>query len=249
MQTEKKKKKKIRFKVIIVFILFLYLIISMIYYLINKPVKEIIINGNNYLKDNYLIDYLNISKQSIFKINKKKIKNKLLELELISNVEISKNYFGKLTINITEDNVLFYNLINKTLVLSSGKEFNINNFSDAYLGIPILVNAVPKDIYEELINKLSRIHKNILKSISEITYDPSQVSGKIVDDKRFKLFMNDGNNVYINTVNIEKLNDYLEIYEGIVSKNGNIKGCLYLDSSSENNHFNNCEKDVGSSES
>ena len=60
--------------------------------------------------------------------------------------------------------------------------------------------------------------------------------------------MNDGNNVYINTINIEKLNNYLSIYEAIVSKNGDITGCLYLDSNSENNHFNNCESIVDSGE-
>ena len=240
MQKEKKKKKKLRFKAILAIILLVYLLISIVYYLINKPVKEIIINGNNYLKDNYIIDYLNIENQNIFKINKKKIKNKLLELELINEVEVKKNYLGKLIINIKEDNVLFYNLLNKTLVLSSGKEIKENNFSDAYLGVPILTNMVPNDIYKELINKLIRVNKNVLESVSEIAYDPSKVGEKIVDDKRFKLLMNDGNTVYINTVNIEKFNDYLEIYEGIVSKNGNIKGCLYLDSSSENNHFNDC---------
>ena len=53
--------------------------------------------------------------------------------------------------------------------------------------------------------------------------------------------MNDGNLVYINTINIEKINNYLNIYEVIASKNENIKGCLYLDSNSDNNHFNNCE--------
>ena len=38
----------------------------------------------------------------------------------------------------------------------------------------------------------------------------SIVKDKIVDDKRFLLRMNDGNIVYINTINIEKFNNYLE---------------------------------------
>ena len=56
--------------------------------------------------------------------------------------------------------------------------------------------------------------------------------------------MNDGNKVYINTPNIEKFNDYLEIYERLVNKNEGIKGCLYLNSNSKNNHFNNCESEI-----
>ena len=240
MKEKKNKKRKIRLKGLLIVGLFLYLMGSVIYYLWKTPIKNIKIEGNNYLKDNYIINYLDINNKSIFKINKKNIQNKLLELELIEDVKVTKNYFGKLKIDIKEGNALFYNLLNNSLVLSEGKEIKMDNYEDAFLGIPILVNEVPKEIYDELINKITRVNKNILASVSEILYNPSKVGDKIVDDKRFKLLMNDGNIVFINTVNIEKFNDYLEIYEGIVSKNGNIKGCLYLDSISENNHFNNC---------
>ena len=85
------------------------------------------------------------------------------------------------------------------------------------------------------------IKKDNISLISEIEYSPSMVNDKIIDDKRFLFRMNDGNIVYINTINIEKFNNYLDIYEVIVNKNGLVKGCLYLDSNSENNHFNNCE--------
>ena len=54
--------------------------------------------------------------------------------------------------------------------------------------------------------------------------------------------MNDGNIVYINTINIEKYNNYLEIYEALINKNGETNGCLYLDSNSENKHFNICDE-------
>ncbi len=240
----KKKKKKIRFKAIIVIVLIIYLIGSSLYYIINKPLKRIEITGNNYLKDNYLINYLDISDESIFKVSKSQIKNKLYELDLVSDVKVKKNYLGILKITIEEGRFLFYNSNTNTLALSNAKEIDYNNFSDYVLGVPTLTNYVPTNIYEELIKKMARVDKSILANISEIAYDPSKVGDKIIDDKRFKLLMNDGNIVYINTVNIEKINDYLDIYEGIVSVNGNTKGCLYLDSSSENNHFSNCESEV-----
>lgn len=236
-----KKKKKIRFKALLAILLICYLLIAGTYYFLNKPLKKIIFTGNTYLKDNYLINYLDISKESIFKVKSKSVKEKLLALNLISDVKIHKNYLGTLKIEIEENQVLFYDLGSKRLVLSSGEEVEATDFADAYLGIPVLTNEVPSNIYQELIKKMPRIHKDILTNISEIAYNPSMVQEKIVDDKRFSLLMNDGNVVYINTVNIEKINDYFEIYEGIVKKNGNKKGCLYLDSSSENNHFNNCE--------
>ena len=236
-----KKKKKIRIKGLLIVILFLYLTSTGLYYLWSKPIKSINITGNNYLKENYLIDYLNISNKSIVKINKKDIKNKLLELDLISKVEVNKNYFGNLNIKIVEENVLFYNRNTLKAVLSNKKEID---FKKEFLGIPSLINYVPNNIYENLIERLNLVEKNILSLVSEIEYNPSIVDNKTVDETRFIFRMNDGNQVYINTINIEKLNNYLTIYEAIVNKNGNIKGCLYLDSNSENTHFNTCEEVV-----
>ena len=237
-KNDNKKRKKIRLKGLLIVILFCYLISACIYYLWTKPLESISITGNYYLKDNYLISYLDVSNDSILKINKKKVKNKLLKLDLISDVSINKNFFGKLEIEIVEDKILFYNWNNKKIILSSGKEIE---YDKEYLGIPTLINYVPEDIYNELIEKLNKIDREILSLVSEIEYSPSVVNEKIVDEKRFLFRMNDGNVVYINTINIEKINNYLEIYEVIVNKNGNVTGCLYLDSNSDNKHFNNCE--------
>lgn len=238
MGEKKSKKKKIRFKGLLVIFLFIYLIGTCLYYLWSMPIKKIEIDGNNYLKDNYIINYLDIDDESIIKVSKKDIKNKLLELDLISNVKVKKNYFGTLYIELVEDKVLFYNWNNKKIILSSGKEISYNK---DYLGIPTLINYVPEEVYEEFIEKLNTIDKENIALISEIEYSRSMVNDKIIDDKRFLFRMNDGNVVYINTINIEKFNNYLDIYEVIVNKNGLVKGCLYLDSNSENNHFNNCE--------
>ena len=57
--------------------------------------------------------------------------------------------------------------------------------------------------------------------ISEIEYNPSEF-----DDKRFLLYMNDGNLVYITITRIDLLNKYVDV----IKKVGNKKGILYLDS-------------------
>lgn len=238
MAGKKSKKRKIRFKGLLVVLLGVYLLFTCIYYVWKMPFKNINIEGNYYLKDNYLINYLDIDNESMLKISKKNLKNKLLELDLISDAKISKNYFGTLNIKIVEDKILFYNWNNKKIVLSSGKEIN---YSKDYLGVPTLINFVPDDIYKDFVNKLNKVDSETLSLVSEIEYSPSVVNDKVVDDKRFLLRMNDGNIVYINTINIEKFNDYLEMYEYRVNKTGDVKGCLYLDSNSENITFNNCE--------
>ena len=57
--------------------------------------------------------------------------------------------------------------------------------------------------------------------ISEIEYSKTSY-----DKERFKLYMNDGNEVYITIDKIDKLNKY----KSIVKKLDNKKGILYLDS-------------------
>ena len=66
--------------------------------------------------------------------------------------------------------------------------------------------------------------------ISEIEY-----SKTTYDDKRFLLYMNDGNMVYITVSKAELLNKYVEI----IKKVDNKKGILYLDSG---NYFEIKEK-------
>ena len=239
MEEQKKSKKKIRLKGLLNLILALYLLGTLVYHFLSLPIKNIEIVGNYYLKDNYLISYLDLENASIISVSKHDIVEKFKKIELISDVSVSKNYLGKLEINIIEDKIFFYNWNNKKLVLSSGKEIEYN---DNYLGVPVLINIVPDEIYQELIEKLNKVDISVFSLISEIEYSRSMINDKVVDDKRFIFRMNDGNIVYINTINIEKINNYAEIYEGIVNKKGNVKGCLYLDSNSDTNHFNNCEE-------
>ncbi len=235
----KKKHKKLKISGLIILILFLYLLGAFIHKLYISPLKKINISGNTYIKDNYIINYLDIENESIFKINSKKIRKKLLELDLISDAKIKKNYLGYLNIKIIEDKVLFYNWNNKKIVMSSGKEVDYNS---NYLGFPTLINYVPKENYDEFVNKFKRVNKDIVTLISEIEYSPSRVNDKIVDENRYLFRMNDGNQVYINTINIEKINNYIDIYEAVrKSTNGEVNGCLYLDSNSKNKHFGSCD--------
>ncbi len=242
MKSKKKVKRKLKFRGLILIIFFLFLISLFIYYLWTLPIKKITIEGNTYLKDNEIISLLPTKNNSVLSISRRKIKKTLLDLEIISEVKIHKNYFGTLKITVKEENILFYNLNTQKVILSNGKEVP---YQDTFLGVPTLINFVPQDIYEELVEKLKTINLEVLNKVSEIEYSPSKINDKIIDDKRFLFRMNDGNIVYINTINIEKFNNYLEIYEVIANKNnGEVKGCLYLDSNSENNHFNKCEEEV-----
>ena len=213
---EKKKKRKLRLRGLILIILVICLIGSLAFYIINAPVRKVLITGNNYLKDNYLTNYLNIN-ELIMRLNTKKLQKKLLELDLVKEAHISKNIFGTLKIKITEDKILFYNYNKNKIIFGSGKEVDYNS---TYLGVPTLINYVPDEVYNELLKKMLKVNDETITKISEIEYSPSMIEDKVIDDKRFLFRMNDGNKVYINTVNMEKINNYLEIYDLVVNKNG-----------------------------
>lgn len=223
-------KKKLNIKAFIILLLIIYLACMAIYYFLSMPIKNIYIKGNHKISDHEIIEVAGIKNYpSIIKLNTFKMKKKIKNLDYVSDVKIKRNLFGKITIFITEANILFYNRNNEKLILSNGKEVEEEN----YYGYASLINYVPNKIYNKLIISLNKIDADILQSISEIEYSVSKSGDKIIDDTRFILRMNDGNTVYINLINIKNLNKYQSIYATL----NDVLGVVYLDSSSNENIY------------
>lgn len=225
---QKKVHRKLNKKALLVIVLTLYLFIMAFYYCFNLPIKSIVIKGNTNTLDEEIIKLGNInSYNKILGLNIKKVKNDIMENKAITSVKIKKQLNGTLLIDVKEQNILFYNLLNKVYVYENGK--NSENVSNK-LGIPTLINYTPSDIYDNLIKKLNNINIDILKKVSEIEYSPDIKNEKVIDKNRFLLRMNDGNYIYINLANMDNLNKYEEIYATLDEKQ---KGILNLDSTSK----------------
>ena len=233
---KKVKKVHLNYKALILLLLIIYLIVMLFYAFFTMKIKNIYILNTNLLTDDEVINIAGIKDYPpIFKINLKKLEAKIKTLPLVEDVKVSKNLKGVLTIDITEAKPLFYNRNNDLVVLSNNLEVEPN---DLYLGIPTLTNYVPSDIYSSFIKALSNINSDIIKMIDKIEYTPDISDDVVIDNNRFLLTMNDGNLVYINILNIKRLNDYIDIYASISSSLDNKKGTLYLDSYlSDNNLF------------
>ena len=232
----KKTRKKPRIKGFILFFLILYLIAMIIYYIFKMPIKSIVIKNNNIVTEKQIIDVIKIDEKTpLFKVNSLSLRKKLKKnIPLINECKIKINIFGKLTIDVQENRILYYDLLEDKLVLSNG-----NKIADEkkYIGYPTLVNYVPSDIIESFVKGFNKISDDIIMMISEIEYNPDRYNDTIIDSERFILRMNDGNIVYINIVNIEKLNKYQSIFATVGSG-----GILYLDSSSKNYIFKTKEE-------
>ena len=223
------KKRKLNLKAVIILLLIIYLIAMLLYTIFTMPIKNIIIKGTTLLTDNEIIEAAEIKEYpAIFSISKKKLEEKIATLELVENVEVKKTVTGKLTIEIKEAIPLFYNRNTNKVVLSSKKE--VENKAK-YLGIPTLINYVPIDILNDFIDALSEIDLDIIKMINEIEYDPDISNDITIDEYRFLLRMNDTNHVYVNIINMNRLNDYEEIFATV----GDLHGTVYLDSYNADN--------------
>lgn len=224
---EKKIKRKFNFRKFLFFIIFLFLLYMGVSYLISVRTKNIVILNNSYYSDDDIIYTAGIEDYPKFiLLSENKIKDKLLKLDLIEDVTINKKFGFILEIFVKEKKILYYVRSTNLYKVSDNKSYELNNI----IGIPTLINYIPEDIEKNFVNKLSNVDSEILSMISEIEY-----SKTTYDDKRFLLYMNDGNMVYITVSKAELLNKYVEI----IKKVDNKKGILYLDSG---NYFEIKEK-------
>ena len=211
MKKNKKKKARVHLKLKPILILFFFvgLLIGSGYYVYHLPIKNIIIKGTSYLKDKELLEALDLKNYPrMYKYSTKTLLNKLNNFDLVESATIKKSLDGRLVIDIKEAKPLFYNRSDYCYVLSNGKTTNELDFS----GIPFLINYVPNQIMERLVKEFSALKDENIALISEIEYSPSIIGEIVIDDTRFLLRMNDGNEVYINLINTQRLDTYPLIY-------------------------------------
>jgi cell division septal protein FtsQ len=189
-----------------------------IYHAAMLPIRHLRILGTTYLKDQTILREAKLDNYPSFLLTtSSSIKKNLKKDPYIKDVKIEKKWFCQVYLHITENKVLFYNRSLGQTVL----ENDVLVTGDTTPDIPHLINAVPDNIYKDLIEQTTKVDNNILNKISEIEYRPNDV-----DKERFLLTMNDGNYVYLTLYTFSKINNYDDIVPTLENK----KGILYLDS-------------------
>lgn len=222
----KSKHRKLRIKLLCQLLISIILIASFCMYIFNLRIKNIYITGTDKIKDITIIDATNIRDYpKIFLLNKKKMQEQIKSIPLVEDVKIKRNIFGKLTINIKEEKIIFFYKYNNKFITNNGNSIDNNN--DFY-GYPTLINFTPDTIFEKLVNGLNKIDYNIILMINDIEYTPYKTNtGETIDNNHFTLTMNDQNTVMIDTTNIKNLN----LYNTIIASPDmdKEKGVIYLD--------------------
>ena len=210
------KKRKLKIGRIFICLFILGILILICNYVKKIPIKNIYITGNDLVPENVILDLSGIKDYPAFiGTSKKSIINNIKKNEYIKEVNVKKKLWGKIYITIEEKKVLC--IYNEKLLLEDS--ILVDNYYNTY-SYPHLTSDIT-NIYEEFTSKFSKVNNYALHQISEIEYVPNDV-----DNKRFKLLMDDGNLVYVTLDKITKINKYNSIYSGMNGK----KGIIYLDS-------------------
>jgi len=215
-EIKKMKKIRIKFGIIFLFLLSILLIVLGIYYITEIKITNIYIKGNNYLKDQEIIEIASIDNYpSTLKNSSSKLEQKLEENIYIKSSKVTKRRFTQVYISVEENRPLFYNQSTAKTVLLD------NQVTNDKFNTPVLINNIPDSMYQEFTKKMGKIDVNVLNKISEIKYDPDEV-----DDERFLFSMTDYNYVYLTLNKLDSINDY----NNIIKQFDNKKGILYLNS-------------------
>ncbi len=215
------RKKNLNYKKMIIVLAIIILVVSVFFFYRSLRVKTIYVTGNNLIKESEILDKTNLlTYPRLYQVSEKDIRESLKDNEIINNVNVKKSLSGKVTIEISENKILYQEKDGK-YVLSNKKEIFLD---EPISGIPTLINDC-SDVKDKFIDKLLLVDEDIIKHVSEIEYKPTEL-----DKERFMFYMSDTNYVYITLNKITLINSYNEIYPTLEGK----KGILYLDSG---NHF------------
>ncbi len=212
----RKKKRRLKVRNVLLVLTLITIILLGLAFLTDVKINNIVIKGNVLYSDWEIIEKAGLDDYpSSLKTLSSKIEDRLEEDAYIRKVKVERPSLTKVVIKIDENLPLFYYLPAQKTILADKTEV-LENFP-----VPTVINYVPDKVYEKFLKAIASVNYDIVKRISEIKYDPNEV-----DEGRFFLTMNDGNQVYLTLNSFEKIDDYLDIIKEFDNK----KGILYLDS-------------------
>lgn len=213
---KRKKKRRLRLKRVLIFLGVIVLLCYLLFLLLNYPLSNIYITGNEYLTEQEIMEYIGIDNYpKLIDCPNYKLVKRLKNNKFVKKVKIYKRNFTDLYIIIEENRPLYYDSTEKKTILLDRSKVN------KIFEVPTLINYIPDTKLVKFQKKLENIDTEILQRISDIEYKPNDV-----DKNRLLLTMNDGNYVYITINKLPNINNYINIIKEFNGK----KGILYLDS-------------------
>ncbi|MBP5678625.1 MAG: FtsQ-type POTRA domain-containing protein [Bacilli bacterium] len=225
MATKIVKKTKIKLFNFLIVLLILVGLFFGVRFVMHEPIHNLIVKGNNYLKDDVILELAKVKDYPSFLLLKEGNTCKKVEKSpYIASCKIKKRWGFVLEIDVVEERPLFFDMNNNQYVFGEKKSVAVDSISERFR-VPRLLNYVPDKKYSKFITGMSRVEEDTLSKISDIEYQPNDY-----DKDRFLLYMDDGNMVYLTLTKFKMINHYNEVLSQLEGH----KGILYLDSG---NHF------------
>ena len=219
------KKRKWKFLNILLVLLFFVGVVFGVYFLLQVPVKNIVILNTTYLEDDTILEWAEIKDYPKFFLTfSKDVGKKLEKSSYIRKASLHKKWYFLFELEIEEARALFWDNNQNKFVLEEGVFVEEDAINHSFR-VPRLLNYVPDTKYQKFISSMNLVKEDVLSKISDIEYQPNDY-----DKDRFLLYMDDGNMVYLTLTKFKMINHYNEVLEQLDSH----KGILYLDNG---NHF------------
>lgn len=236
LQRKMRHKPKKRRKLLVLIIIFFLLLAIIIFF--NSSFSRIIdieVNGATLLTEEeiYKKGKININMQYLF-TNTSEIEKKLLQFKEVKEVEVIKEFPGKLTINIVEHKpiALYYSGKEWLPVLENGYLYE-GTYKNKYINYPLITKWDNKDTISLLAAELAKVSPSVLLEMSEIQQNP-----QVYDPNQILIISNKGYKIHVSLDDVgEKLNLYPSIVESIEAKGAGL-GNIYLMESIRFEEFN-----------
>lgn len=195
LKTKKKKKLKRRFKVI--FVLLILILIGLFFMSDYSKIKSIQVFGNEEVKTEDVLKNISIDKQSIFLfVNPSRVEEEVKQVNLIKKVNVSRDFFGHVKIEVEEADKVAYSVINNmTYVID--EMGNVTETKDKKIiqslqACPKITQFKDLKLLKEFAVQYIKIPELIKNQTSDIVYDP-----KKMDETRLKFIMDNGKILYL----------------------------------------------------
>lgn len=220
----KKKKEKFKFKRIHMYtgliVLLILLLGGLLWYVFSSAsdVKEITFKGNSLVSETELEERIGFSTgDKMFSISTNAAENNVELLPVIEKVSVERNWLNGVTVNVNEFKAIAY-------INSEDLYFPVLENSRIQRGYPSVPRNAPLiynfegEEFDALVSALNEIEVDILASMSEIYFRPTDNSMR-----RIHVFMNDGQEIVADYETFsDKMNYYIGIRQEIADETGGI---------------------------
>ena len=168
MGTKIVKKTKIKFVNLLLVLLVLVGLFFAVKVVLNEKIHTIVVKGNNYLKDDYLLELANIKDYpSYFLLNRGSACKKVMKSSYVRSCKISKKWNYGIVLKIEEEKPLFYDMNKNKYIFNNSSGVGEDEISKNFR-VPRLLNYVPDTKYNKFISGMGIVKEDTLSKISDI---------------------------------------------------------------------------------